>query len=247
MDRKMFGDTKSQNKNVRLKPSLQTIILLVLVYLCVFKTDYKNNPKDIPFLTIGLVSILFPPIRYAVQKIQLYLIKMRFNNDEYVICESVLNFPWHYSYWLIIIFGGYFGSVLSVLLHHEIHYRRISVDNIWFHIIVVVVMMYFIYYFLLRTKTILTNYGLRSNHRYDTLFDNIEKIEKENKNKIFILKIYKKHSNAIRYNKIPKIYRPDNKEKDYMYFFSKNKYEMIKTLLSEGFSAYKGKLMGAEK
>lgn len=218
------------------------VTVLLITYLCIFKTDYKNNPKDIIFLITGIVLIITPFCYSIVQKIQLYSIKKRFIDNEYIICESVSKYPKWLLYLLAPGFVGInIGCVTTVLLHPEVHFRRISSNNIILPIVVTIGLLYFFYYLVLRIKTVLTNQGLRSNYKYDTLFSQVESIQEENVGNVKILKIYKSADKQIKTAKIPKIFIPANDEIDSVTGSIAQNYKETKAKILEAYENFKNR------
>lgn len=228
-------------KSKDLLGSLSIFITVLLIgYLCIFKIDCKNNPTNILFLITGIVLIIMPSCYSVVQKIQLYSIKKRFIDDEYIICESVNRYPKWLLYVLAPAFIGInIGCVATVLPHPEVQFRRINNDNIIFAIIVVICLLYFFYYLVLRIKTVLTNQGLRSNYKHDTLFLQVENIQEETVGNVKILKIYKNPDKQIKIAKIPKIYKPANDLIDSVTGSIIQNYEEIKTSILRAYEVYK--------
>ena len=95
-------------------------------------------------------------------------------------------------------------------------------------------MLYLFYHFVLRIKTVLTNYGLRSNYKYDTLFSQVKIIKEEIVGHTKILKIYKNHNKQTETEQIPKLYKLTNDKIDnvtgsIMYDYIKTKAKILNT------------------
>ncbi len=226
--------SKLKDKDKYLKFRLKSIFLdicsyaFLLCFSCCCILTYYYNPdlKNIPYLTTAFIAIITPPLYYLIQKIELFFMQKKFFKDEFVVYELKL-LPIRILYNIILFFAGYAIGIAFPQVAKE-YFSKI---DFLFYIICLSATLYIIYFYHLRTKVIITNYGLRTNYKYDTFFKNIEKISEEklqgNYN-LKVLKIYKKN-----------IDRVETYKKSLIYKLSYQKIENITTSIMQNYEETK--------